>query len=320
MDKTTPMQKIHLDTDLGGDIDDLCALAMLLRWSPAVELTGITVVGDTNGKRTGMVRYVLAMEGRSDIPVAAGAETSQGFYPYELGLPPERRYWPQPITSSPNPPEQAVALLKQSIEAGATLIGIGPLTNFYLLDCQHPGILQHADLFLMGGYIAPPRLGFPQWQNEHDFNLQVDVHSAKHVLDNATPTLTTLAVTAETALRVSHLETLRRAGGAVGQLIAKQAEEFALDEKMAAKYGAICEQVPADIINFQHDALACAVAMGWREGIEISEIPLRIEIVDEVLIEQIDPSGKPVRVVTKVDGDHFNDVWLKTVTNQRAVG
>ena len=26
------MAKIHLDTDLGGDIDDLCALAMLLKW------------------------------------------------------------------------------------------------------------------------------------------------------------------------------------------------------------------------------------------------------------------------------------------------
>lgn len=26
------MTLIHLDTDLGGDIDDLCALAMLLRW------------------------------------------------------------------------------------------------------------------------------------------------------------------------------------------------------------------------------------------------------------------------------------------------
>ncbi|MDQ6662114.1 MAG: hypothetical protein M3Z24_14260 [Chloroflexota bacterium] len=26
------MTKIHLDTDIGGDMDDLCALAMLLKW------------------------------------------------------------------------------------------------------------------------------------------------------------------------------------------------------------------------------------------------------------------------------------------------
>ncbi len=155
----TMMQKVHLDTDLGGDIDDLCALAMLLRWSPAIQFTGITVVGDTHGKRTGAVRYVLAMEGRSDIPVAAGAETSQGFYPYELGLPPEERYWPQPIIPSPNPPAQAVELLKESIEQGATVIGIGPYTNFYLLDTQYPGILKQANLFSDGRLYLPT----PPW-------------------------------------------------------------------------------------------------------------------------------------------------------------
>ena len=35
------MLKVHLDTDLGGDSDDLCALAMLLKW-PNVQITGIT--------------------------------------------------------------------------------------------------------------------------------------------------------------------------------------------------------------------------------------------------------------------------------------
>lgn len=52
------MHKIHLDTDLGGDIDDLCALAMLLRWRN-VELTGITTVAENGGKRAGHTRYVL---------------------------------------------------------------------------------------------------------------------------------------------------------------------------------------------------------------------------------------------------------------------
>jgi inosine-uridine nucleoside N-ribohydrolase len=310
------MQKVHLDTDLGGDLDDLCALALLLRWLPSVQITGITVVGDTKGRRTGMVRYVLAVDGRSDIPVAAGAETGQGFYPYELGLPPEDRYWPESITPSPNPPQQAVELLKQSIEQGATIIGIGPLTNFYLLDMQYPGILQRADLFLMGGYLYPPRPGFPAWGNQDDFNVQVDVRSAKHVLQNANPTLTTLSVTAETALRRAHLERLRRDGGALGQLIASQAEAFAEDEQMAAKYGVTCARVPEDIINFQHDPLACAIALGWRERVEIEEIPLRVAEEDGWLTMQVDAAGKPLRVVTKVDGTHFSSFWLDVVARQ----
>src|SRR5687767_1878781 len=93
---------IHLDTDLGGDIDDLCALAMLLRWEN-VEFSGITTVAEANGRRAGYVRYVLGLEGKSDIPVAAGADVSEGFYRYsELGYPDEERYWPGLIAPAPN--------------------------------------------------------------------------------------------------------------------------------------------------------------------------------------------------------------------------
>jgi purine nucleosidase len=55
--------KVHLDTDLGGDIDDLCALAMLLRWED-VEITGITTVAESGGRRAGYVQHVLELEGR----------------------------------------------------------------------------------------------------------------------------------------------------------------------------------------------------------------------------------------------------------------
>ena len=61
------MQKIHLDTDIGGDIDDLCALAMLLMW-PGLEITGVTIVSDDKGRRAGYVRYVSSLVGRTAIP------------------------------------------------------------------------------------------------------------------------------------------------------------------------------------------------------------------------------------------------------------
>ena len=86
--------QIHLDTDFGGDIDDLCALAMLLRWPADIHLTGVTTVAELKGRRAGQMKYVLDLEGRNEVPVAAGADNAQGFYPYQLGLPPEDRYWP----------------------------------------------------------------------------------------------------------------------------------------------------------------------------------------------------------------------------------
>lgn len=308
------MSRIHLDTDLGGDIDDLCALAMLLRWPGGVEITGITVVGDTGGKRTGYVKYILGLEGRSEVPVAAGADTSQGFYPYELGLPDEERYWPEPVAPAPGPTEEAIQLLKRNIEQGATIIGIGPYTNLYLLDMQYPGILMQAKLFLMGGYIYRPRPGFPAWGNEMDFNIQVDVMSAKYVIEHSNPTLIPLSVTVETALRRAYLDDLRRSG-TLGQLIARQAEAFAVDEQIEARYGATCEGLPGDIINWQHDALACAVALGWDEGIEIQELPLALEVKDGLLTERVDPAGRPVRVVTKVEGPRFSEFWRSVVAN-----
>jgi inosine-uridine nucleoside N-ribohydrolase len=309
------MHKVHLDTDLGGDIDDLCALAMLLRWSKDIQFTGITVVGDTNGRRTGYVRYILGIEGRNDIPVAAGADTSQGYYRYELDLPQEERYWPEPIAPSPNSLDEAVQLLKQSIIQGATIIGIGPYTNFYLLELQYPGILMQANLFLMGGCIYPPRAGFPNLRNDMDFNIQVDVKSAKYVLQNSQPTLIPISVTAETALRRAFLDDLR-ASGALGQLIARQAEVFAEDEQNEIRYGKSYSGLPSDIINFQHDPLACAIALGWDEGVEIKEVPLILEEKQGWLTERVHPSGKSYRVVTKVDGPRFNGFWLQKITNR----
>src|SRR5574338_412484 len=138
------MPKIHLDTDIGGDIDDLCALAMILRRED-VELTGITTVAEDKGRRAGYVRYVLGLQNIPGVPVAAGAEVSQGFYRYpELGYPDEKRYWSKHIVPSSNPVEEAIHLLKASIEQGSTIVAIGPFTNLYLLDYAYPGILMDA--------------------------------------------------------------------------------------------------------------------------------------------------------------------------------
>ncbi len=311
--KALHMQKVHLDTDLGGDIDDLCALALLLAWPGGLELTGVSVVGDTAGRRTGYTRYALDLAGSPQVPVAAGADTSGGYYPYELGLPPEERYWPAPVAPHPNPVEEALDLLEQSIDQGALLIGIGPTTNLALLERRRPGILARANLVLMGGYVFPVRPGYPHWGNDMDFNFQVDVRSAQFVLEHSNPLLVPLSVTVETALRRADLPALS-AAGPLARLIARQAEQFAVDEQNETRIGAVCAGLPDDLINFQHDPLACAVALGWREGIEIEEVRISIEEKDGLLYERPDPAGRPFRVVTRVDGERFDRFWLEQVT------
>ena len=309
------MTKIHLDTDLGGDIDDLCALTMLLRWENA-ELAGITTVAEAGGRRAGYVRHVLGLEGRNDIAIAAGADVSQGYYRYpELGYPDEKRYWSHPIAPLPNDLNYALQLLKENIEQGATVIAVGPFTNLYLLDLKHPGILMDTRLFLMGGYVYPIRPGFPNWGNEYDWNIQIDVRSAKYVLEHSNPTLIPLTVTVETALRRKYLDGLKKSG-ALGELLACQAEAFALDEKNETRYSQTCEGLPDDIINFLHDPLACAIALGWRDGVAFESLPLVLEEKEGLLYERIDPPGKLTRVVTKIDGSRFNEFWFEKITKR----
>jgi inosine-uridine nucleoside N-ribohydrolase len=165
----------------------------------------------------------------------------------------------------------------------------------------------------MGGYVFQPRQGFPPWGNDMDYNIQVDVESAHCVIESSSPTLITLAVTVETSLRRAYLETLKQSGP-LGQLLARQAEVFARDEQMETKYGQTCDGLADDTINFLHDPLACAIASGWNEGVEITQLNLRSEIKDGWLSQAVVGGGKPTSVVTRVDGALFSEFWLKTVT------
>jgi len=303
--------KLHLDTDLGGDIDDLCALAMVLNW-PDVELLAVTTNQDDRGRRAGYARYALGLAGWEDIAVAAGADASLDCYRLYPGLPDEEVYWPEPIPPAPTSMNQALSLLERSIEQGAIVVAIGCYTNLALLEKRSPGILRSARLYLMGGYVFPPREGFPPWGNEMDWNVQNDVQSARLVIERSNPTLVPLSVTVETWLRRAYLATLRQSGP-LAQLIARQAEAFAKDENYEAQYGKPCTGLPEDTINFQHDPLTCAIALGWNEGVEISEIPLKSEIKDGWLWQRVDDSGKTTRVVTRVNGGKFSEFWLNTV-------
>jgi hypothetical protein len=113
-DQDKAMRRIHLDTDIGGDTDDLCALAMLLGW-PGVELVGVTTCSDSGCLRAGLVRYVLRLAGREDVPVVAGADGSLGDYRVPPGFSDLDRYWPEP-----SPPGAELVLLARSVEMGAT--------------------------------------------------------------------------------------------------------------------------------------------------------------------------------------------------------
>ncbi len=89
------MRAARLDTDTGGDIDDLCALALVLGW-PGAELVAVTTNSDDGGRCAGYARYALDLAERGDVPVAAGADVALGRYRVIPGLLQEAAYWPAP--------------------------------------------------------------------------------------------------------------------------------------------------------------------------------------------------------------------------------
>jgi inosine-uridine nucleoside N-ribohydrolase len=309
---TPAPRPVHLDTDLGSDTDDLCALAMLLGWEGA-ELVGVTTSTDPGGVRSGFARFALELAGRADIPVKAGAEGSLAGLFAPLAFP---DYWPEEIEPAPAPPGEALELLEANAEAGAAIVAVGPWTNLAMLEAARPRLLASTEVVVMGGHVTSPREGLPQWGLDDDFNVQQDRFAAAVVLERCDPIVVPLAVSLEVHLRAAHLGRLR-ASGALGRLIADQGEMHARDNGRT-ELGKSFEHLPDDLLNFHYDPLACAAALRW-DGVTVEDIPTLVELEAERLrMSRRGGGSRPLRVVTEVDGHRFEDAWLRSIERASA--
>ncbi|GAA4919076.1 inosine-uridine nucleoside N-ribohydrolase [Nonomuraea thailandensis] len=301
--------RLHLDTDLGGDPDDLCALAMVLG-RPDVTVVGITTCGDPDGRRAGYVEHCLRLAGRQDIPVAAGAGRSSTTGRPMGDLPDHERYWGVPVAPRPAPPEAAIDLLERSIEQGATIAAVGPFTNLALLHAARPGRLDGAPVVAMGGWLGPLGTGLPAWGPEMDWNTQCDPRAAELMAERARLTLVPLPVAARSHLRAAHLPRLA-ASGPLGELLARQCGAYAADAGMT-ELGRAHAGLPDDLVNFHWDPVACAVALGWS-GAVVQERRVRPVLEGERLRFEDDPGGRLTHVLTDLDVRAFDDVWIEAV-------
>jgi len=300
------VKRIHLDTDLGSDTDDLCALTMLLGW-PDVDVSGVTTVSDPDGRRAGWTAYALGLGDHGDVPVAAGAAGSLAGFTIPLAFP---EYWPEPVPFRPSPAGAAVDMLVAAAERGDTVVAIGPYTNLALVEAARPGLLARTELVVMGGHVPPPGDGFPPWGAADDTNVQQDAFAAAIVLTRCEPLVVPLATTQRVTLRASHLEALHH-GGPLAQLIADQAEAHARDRDRT-ELGRAYPALPHDLLNFHYDPLACAVAADWG-GVTVSELPVATALRDGLLHMSVEPDAPSLRIATDVDAPAFEAAWVEAV-------
>lgn len=299
---------VHLDTDIGGDTDDLCALALLLA-SPEVDLVGITTCADAEGHRRSFAEQALRLAGRTGIPVATGARGFLGGLEH-FPKAQDERYWPQLDRLPPTPSGEAFDLLEANARAGATIVAIGPYTNLGVMETLRAGVFEHAPLIVMGGYLGLPAPGHPQWPPRWDYNVQSDRVAARIVFEKLNPTVVSLNVTLKTSLRRRDLPALQ-AGGPLSRLVALQAELHHADNRVDR----LCREhaaLPDDMLNFQYDSAACGAAFGML-GLTFGSEQRALELDGEDLVLSRAPGGTERRMVVDIDADVFAAQWLARV-------
>lgn len=306
--------RIHLDTDLGADVDDLCALAWLMR-NPDIEITGITTCLEQGGVREAYVKDILRRFGQGErIPVAGGADyTWSGEKDYGFTFAHEERMFGQRYPRKEDYRSRAVPLIRDSLEKGAVVAAIGPLTNIAEFDRSYPGRLNRDNLFIMGGCLHRPEKGWPQWGPSSDWNLHMDKKAAQWVFNRISFTMAEVAATLKTYLTERDCRELDKGDG-LCRLLAHQAREWRQVSGFIEEQAAQCVCLPEDLCNFHYDPLTVAVAAGFGL-VRSEEVRIRFEADaggEEYSIQET-AEGNPVRVITDVDGEAFNRYWLTGV-------
>jgi len=178
---------ILLDTDIGSDIDDAFALALVLA-SPEFDLRGITTVsGDTHQRALMCCRWLTHI-GRKDVPVASGRGTQPAA---EIALQAQYARHAAVVWNRTSKPlkEGAVDFLYNHLKADQgklTIVAVGPLTNVAQLLTEHPDCKPWIKrIVLMGGSV---HVGYNGKKTpEPEYNIKSDIKAAQAVFTSGVP-------------------------------------------------------------------------------------------------------------------------------------
>lgn len=213
-------RNIIIDTDPGQD--DALALLLALA-SPELNILGmVAVAGNVPlALTTRNIRLVCELAGRPDIPVYAGAErpmirplVTAEYVHGKTGL--DGVELPEPTMPLRDEfgPDFIIDAVMARPTGSVTLCTLGPLTNVALAMVKEPGIIPRLkELVMMGG-------GFFEGGNitpVAEFNIYVDPHAAKIVLESGVPiTMHPLDCTHQALTSHSRISAFEKLGTRVG--------------------------------------------------------------------------------------------------------
>jgi len=289
---------ILLDTDVGTDVDDAIAIALLLA-SPELDPLAITTVSGDVNLRARIAKKLLVLGGRDAVPVAAGVRQPMSPARSFLWLGHEGKGIIDGDEPLPLAPQHGVDLLTETVRrAHPQVVTIGPLSNFAAAIKQEPSVTKAIPrLTIMGGSVdvtpdVPPV----------EYNLGSDAEAAQLVLSAGIPTtLVPLDVTLRVYLTRAHLAQLRASRSRLVQAVCDAIEIWA---PIHAEFFGATRHFDPDTVAFLHDPLALTVVFE-RSFVTFERRRLRPAIVDGAFRFVPDADASEIEVAVGVDAPRF---------------
>lgn len=181
-----PVHKVIVDMDIGDDIDDAFALALLLQ-SPDIEIVGITTDWGDTALRGRLLERLLRETGHTGIPVAQGIATPNPT-PFT-----QARYAQRGVAPS-RPPQDAIDFILREIKrqpGQITILALGPLTNIGAVIARDAATFTKVkQVVMMGGSV---RAGYrksqyvPARPADKEYNIASDVKGAQALFASGVP-------------------------------------------------------------------------------------------------------------------------------------
>ena len=314
--------QLLFDTDIGTDVDDALALALLIA-ERDVDLVGVTTVHAHAPLRAAIARALLEASDKRDATVVAGRSkplrrsSVEGFHWNEMWghegagvLTDAERRVPD---AEPSREDAARFILDATERARDPLavVTVGPVTNLALALQMEPGLAEVlGPVTIMGGIVDRAAVA---WPATFETNLNSDPLAAAVVLGSSLDiTLVPLEVTLQVYLDRADRDRLARDGGPVSQQLVR------LIAEMREPFGAFAEKYGLDGSNFDertylHDPLAVHVALGGRHA-TLRDANIAVEYEGQILRTIEHPERRPnMRVCAAVDGPAFVADWMDAV-------
>lgn len=301
------MTRIILDTDIGTDVDDVCALGLAL-CSPELDIVAVTTVFDNVAVRSRMAAKVLQIAGRSDIPVGIGnSQTLLRNRPLHwAGWEGDAILGPEDAETTPwvGTAGDLIIDLVRANPGEITLVPVGPLTNIAEAIIREPRLPKLVrGIVMMGGLV---RIGDTLDNPWAEWNVRVDPEASSVVFGSGIPiTMVGLDVTKRVKIERTGLNPLHEAATPIGRLVGSQLA-LHMDHHTHRKYA------------YLHDPLAVGMAIDptFCTTVPMSvRVETRGELTAGLTLVERPTESKPATALAciDVDGPRFENFFVQRI-------